>query len=152
MPPLPSNMPPNLPPNLPPIPAKPSRPTSQSLVYQVLQDATTDLSAQAIHKQLRENGQRRGLATVYRALRELQLRGVVRAYTLANGEQGFGLCERNSPYFRCLQCGESVPLVVSPMEEFTQTLAEQANFLVYYHTLEFVGVCWPCQDGEPKRG
>ncbi len=120
--------------------------SSQMLVYEVLQDTSLELSAQAIHAALVRRGHARGLATVYRALRGLQLLGLVRSHSLLAGEQGFSLCHKNSPYLTCLQCGQSVSLAMSPMENFVRHLAQQANFLVYYHTLELIGICLPCQD------
>lgn len=133
------------------------RTSSQRQIYQLLQATLDEISAQEIHQRLRLQGQRRGLATVYRALRGLQQEGLVYARPLVNGEQGFGLCERATPHCICVQCGDSVRLAGNPLDEFVQSLTQRAGFLVYYHTLEFVGLCLSCQgdragDGRLKKG
>ncbi|NJM58453.1 MAG: transcriptional repressor [Synechococcales cyanobacterium RU_4_20] len=128
------------------------RTSSQRQIYQLLQATLDEISAQEIHQRLRLQGQQKGLATVYRALRGLQQKGLVYARPLVTREQGFGLCERATPHCICVQCGNSVRLADNPLDEFVRLLTQRADFLVYYHTLEFVGLCLSCQDDRAGDG
>lgn len=86
-----------------------------------------------------------GLATVYRALDALKLEGVVQVRTLATGESLYSLVQRDQHHLTCLQCGNSIPIHECPVHDLEEHLNESYQFKIYYHMLEFFGLCTDCQ-------
>lgn len=109
------------------------------------------VSAQALHSALQEQPYSIGLATVYRALEALKLRGLVQSRTATKGEALYSLVEQDHHYLTCLQCGQSLPLDACPIHQMEDQLRRSMPFKIYYHTLEFFGLCEPCaQQGEAE--
>ncbi|XHX75891.1 MAG: Fur family transcriptional regulator [Stenomitos frigidus ULC029] len=102
------------------------------------------VSAQALHIALQEQPYSIGLATVYRALEALKLRGFVQSRTVTKGEALYSLVEQDRHYLTCLQCGQSLPLEACPIHQMEAQLRRSVPFKIYYHTLEFFGLCEPC--------
>jgi Fur family ferric uptake transcriptional regulator len=116
---------------------------SQQTVLDVLHQQANALSAQDLYSLLRER-QGIGLATVYRALETLKLQGLIKSRMGANGESLFSPVASDQHYLTCLQCGQSFPLEHCPVQELETHLQRVVPFKIYYHTLEFFGLCQPC--------
>ncbi|MBD2103782.1 Fur family transcriptional regulator [Leptolyngbya sp. FACHB-261] len=123
----------------------PERTRSQKRILSLLKDFKRSLSAQEIYLELRQEGQRIGLATVYRALEALKLEGEIQSRTLTSGEALYDLPHRDEHHLTCLQCGVSVPIDDCPVHELETRLSQNQRFKIYYHTLEFFGLCTDCQ-------
>jgi Fur family transcriptional regulator, ferric uptake regulator len=85
-----------------------------------------------------------GLATVYRALETLKLHGLIRSRAGTNGESLYSPVLTDQHYLTCLQCGQSFPLDHCPVRDLEAPLQRSVPFKIYYHTLEFFGLCEPC--------
>ena len=116
----------------------------QQWVYELLNSTSTEITAQDIFAQLQAQGQSLGLATVYRAIKALQLQGLIQARSLTNGECVYRLASEDCHYLTCLNCGRSVPVEECPAHGLQSKLEEKQRFTVFYHTLEFFGLCEPC--------
>jgi len=116
----------------------------QQCVYDLLKGTSNELTAQSIFAQLQEQGESLGLATVYRAIKAMQLQGLVQARSLNNGEWSYRLASEDCHYLTCLNCGQSVPVESCPVQGLQRKLEENQHFTVFYHTLEFFGLCEPC--------
>lgn len=116
----------------------------QQWVYELLKSASTEMTAQDIFAQLQAQGRSLGLATVYRAIKSLQLQGLVQARALTNGEWIYRLASEDCHYLTCLNCGLSVPMAECPADGLASKLEEKQHFIVFYHTLEFFGLCSTC--------
>ncbi|MGD1930738.1 MAG: Fur family transcriptional regulator [Leptolyngbyaceae cyanobacterium] len=116
----------------------------QQWVYELLNSTSTEITAQDIFVQLQAQGRSLGLATVYRAIKVLQLQGLVQARSLTNGEWVYRLASEDCHYLTCLNCGRSVPVEECPAHGLQSKLEEKQHFTVFYHTLEFFGLCEPC--------
>lgn len=117
---------------------------NQQAVLDVLhQQASAALSAQALYGLLRQR-QAIGLATVYRALETLKLNGLIKSQMGTNGEALYSPVASDQHYLTCLQCGQSFPLDHCPIQELDTHLHSPIQFQIYYHTLEFFGICEPC--------
>ncbi|NDJ19841.1 transcriptional repressor [Myxacorys almedinensis A] len=118
--------------------------TKQKAVLTQLERLQEAVSAQQLYTELRQHGESLGLATVYRALELLKLRGLVQSRTTTDGEALYSPIQQDQHYLTCLQCGSSVPLGFCPLQEMENQLRRSQAFTIYYHTLEFFGVCKPC--------
>jgi Fur family ferric uptake transcriptional regulator len=117
--------------------------TGQQAVLDTLRRQPQSLSAQALHEVM--GGQRPiGLATVYRALDALKPLGLVQHRVTLTGETLYSAVNHDHHYLTCLQCGVSVPVETCPVKELTTQFQGTSSFRVYYHTLEFFGLCGRC--------
>jgi len=129
--------------HLPQTIATPRLSANQETVLHWLTRLEEPASAQMLHTQLRQQ-KKLGLATVYRILEALKLQGLVQSRTAANGEALYSPIQQDQHYLTCLQCGRSTPLEDCPVSELEQQLRQAQSFKIYYHTLEFFGLCEPC--------
>jgi Fur family ferric uptake transcriptional regulator len=124
---------------------KAQRTRSQERILNVLKSLNRATSAQDLYIELRHREMSMGLATVYRALEALKLDGMVQVRTLANGEALYSLIQEDRHHLTCLQCGSSIAIDECPVHDLEQELTQTHQFKIYYHMLEFFGVCEECQ-------
>lgn len=127
----------------------PHRTRSQDRILKLLNSSDRALSAQELYLELRQRKQGLGLATVYRALDALKLAGDIQVRTLVSGESLYSSKQEDRHHLTCLQCGESIELDECPVHQLETQLHQQHHFKIYYHTLEFFGICTLCQDQAP---
>ncbi|MEH1769900.1 MAG: Fur family transcriptional regulator [Nostoc sp.] len=121
------------------------RTRSQERIFNLLKNIKKGISAQDIYVELRNTNQSMGLATVYRSLDALKLEGMVQVRNLANGEALYSLAQQDKHHLTCLQCGVSIPIHQCPVHDLEDQLETSHKFKVFYHTLEFFGLCNQCQ-------
>ncbi|MFQ3679122.1 MAG: Fur family transcriptional regulator [Pseudanabaenaceae cyanobacterium] len=124
---------------------KPTR--SQQKILALLERLHRPVSAREIYDHLRQEG-RIGIATVYRALEVLRRQGAIKVGVRANGEAAYSALPLDRHYLHCLHCGRDIPLAACPLGHNLQPLDSAIPFTVYYHTLEFFGMCGDCQGAD----
>ncbi|MFM8674225.1 MAG: Fur family transcriptional regulator [Vulcanococcus sp.] len=117
----------------------------QQVLLEQLRLADRELSGQDLHALLRQGPQPMGLATVYRHLRQLQQRGLIRCRHLPSGEALFAPVERDEHHLTCVDCGTTLVLEHCPMHEVQLHGDHAEGFQMLFHTLEFFGLCRRCQ-------
>ncbi|MEN9215685.1 MAG: Fur family transcriptional regulator [Gloeomargarita sp. HHBFW_bins_162] len=122
---------------------------NQQRILELLQSQSQALSAQAIYLRLKQQHQGVGLATVYRALEVLKKNGAVQVRLLPSGEAVYSGLPYDRHHLTCLRCNCSIPLGDCPVQDLEQHLQQAHNFQIYYHTLEFFGLCQNCQTASP---
>ena len=127
------------------------RTRSQERILNLLKTLNRALSAQDIYVELRNRDQSMGLATVYRSLDALKLEGVVQVRTLSTGESLYSSVLRDQHHLTCLNCGQSVPINECPVHQLETQLQDSHQFKIYYHTLEFFGLCDRCAETEADQ-
>ncbi len=120
------------------------RTRSQDRILTLLKSLNRAVSAQDIYIELRNREQSMGLATVYRALEALKLEGSVQVRTLGNGESLYSSVLRDQHHLTCLNCGQSIAINECPVHQLESQLEDSHQFRIYYHTLEFFGLCDRC--------
>ena len=123
---------------------KTQRTRSQERIMTLLQSLKRSISAQDLYIELRNREQDMGLATVYRSLEALKLEGAVQVRTLANGESVYSPIKSDRHHLTCVNCGVSLPINECPVHDLEKQLEKSHTFKVYYHTLEFFGLCQKC--------
>ncbi|ESA31944.1 ferric uptake regulation protein [Leptolyngbya sp. Heron Island J] len=109
---------------------------------QILQQQSEPTSAQALYKLIKKH-QRIGLATVYRALDALKRMGKVQHRVTLTGETLYNAVEQDHHFMTCLDCGQSFPLNICSLKGLEFSLQHFSSFTIYYHTLDFFGLCEP---------
>ena len=117
----------------------------QQLLLDALRDAGTELSSQDLHHRLSQCHQSIGLATIYRQMRWLQQRGLVRSRLLPTGETLYAPVDHDAHHLTCVLCGSSVTLPVCPMHDQPLPAELRGGFLPLFHTLEYYGHCGTCR-------
>ncbi|HEY9615052.1 Fur family transcriptional regulator [Allocoleopsis sp.] len=120
------------------------RTRSQDRILTLLKSLNRAVSAQDIYIELRNREQSMGLATVYRSLEALKLEGSVQVRTLANGESLYSSVQRDQHHLTCLNCRQSIAINECPVHQLESQLEDSHQFRIYYHTLEFFGLCDRC--------
>jgi Fur family ferric uptake transcriptional regulator len=105
-------------------------------------------SAQELHDQLRHQGNRVGLTTVYRHLQQLADAGEVDVVRTATGEAVYRRCEAQDHHHHlvCRSCGRSVELSADEVEVWADRIASTHGFSAVTHTVEMFGVCSDCAE------
>ncbi|NJK41211.1 MAG: transcriptional repressor [Acaryochloridaceae cyanobacterium SU_2_1] len=131
-----------------------SRTRSQETILKLLHQLGREISAQELYIELRQANLALGLATIYRALEALKLSGTIQARLLGNGETLYSIAQQDRHHMTCLQCGTSIALREEecPVHALEAQLRQSAQFEIYYHTLEFFGLCSPCQQEKVSVG
>lgn len=119
--------------------------SSHERIVTLLKQLDREISAQELYIELRHQNQSLGLATIYRTLKALQKEGVIQARTLNSGESLYSLvATEQQHYLTCVRCSQSIPVEDCPVCYMAATLCKSLSFKVYYHTLEFFGLCSEC--------
>lgn len=121
------------------------RTRSQEKILAALKGTSQPVSAQSLYVEMRQDGSAMGLATIYRALDALKLEGAVQVRTLPSGEALYSLPQEDRHHLTCLQCGNSIAIDECPVHALEQQLHQAHHFKIFYHTLEFFGLCPRCQ-------
>ena len=124
---------------------KSRRTRSQNQVLELLKQIKDAISAQEMYMQLKQRQVSMGLATVYRALESLKLEGAVQVRTLSSGESLYSLAKEDTHHLTCVRCGTSAVMEECPVHGLETHLTESHHFQIFYHTLEFFGLCEKCQ-------
>ncbi len=124
----------------------PRRQTRQrTAVSAVLSAANEFLSAQEIHDVLRQQGDRVGLTTVYRALQTMVDDDVVDVIVRDDGESVYRSCsEHHHHHLVCRRCRATIEVEAPAVESWAEEVAAQHGFTDVAHTVEVFGVCPDC--------
>lgn len=128
-------------------PAQPGlRRTRQRAAISTLLGEIDDFrTAQQIHDLLRGREEAVGLTTVYRTLQAMAEAGEVDVIRV-DSEQLFRRCRTLSHHHHlvCRNCGHTVEIVGSAVEQWARTTAEEHGFRDVDHEIEIFGLCGRC--------
>ena len=124
------------------------RTRSQERILQILKAQLHPISAQDLYVELRSRNYSTGLATVYRALEALKLEGMVQMRTLTTGESVYSLAQEDRHHLTCLRCDRTILIDECPVHDLENQLNQAHQFQIFYHTLEFFGLCPECRGAE----
>ena len=114
----------------------------------VLRSTTSHPTADWVYAEVREEIPNISLGTVYRNLKLLKRQGEILELDFATISR-FNGNTQNHYHFRCERC-ERIFDVEGPVDtESDKQIAQQTGFKVYYHRLEFRGLCQDCSPEIP---
>lgn len=109
-------------------------------------DAKHHLSAEDVYKILLEEGEKIGLATVYRVLTQFEAAGLVRRHYFEGGNSVFELdLGGHHDHIVCLKCGRVDEFRDEAIEQRQQKIAKDLNYQLQDHSLTLYGICPVCQ-------
>lgn len=109
-----------------------------------MRDADGFRTAQQLFDEVRGNGQKIGLTTVYRHLNLLAENGTVDVVHRTDGEAQFRLCgpaETHHHHVVCRVCGRSEEVSAPEIETWAERVARAAGYTDITHTVEVFGLC-----------
>jgi len=103
-------------------------------------------SAEDVYKNLIEEGEDIGLATVYRVLTQFESAGLVSRHHFDSGHSVFELNQgAHHDHILCVRCGKVDEFVDETIEQIQHTIAERAGYEMTDHVLYIYGICAQCQ-------
>ena len=119
----------------------------------LLSESASFRSAQDLYAQLRHEGERVGLTTVYNQLRALALTREVDVFRTAEGELLYRQCQSATHHHHlyCRSCGKTLEVEASEVERWAEAVAKRHGFRDIEHTVEIVGLCRDCQSRKVSR-
>jgi Fur family transcriptional regulator, ferric uptake regulator len=108
------------------------------------------LSVEGIRRELRQQGARVGLATVYRTLDLLVESGLVRAHEFGEGFKRYEpmTSQEHHEHLICERCGRVLEFAHERLERMLPVLADEQGFQHRRHRVEIYGVCRTCRQQE----
>jgi Fur family ferric uptake transcriptional regulator len=105
------------------------------------------LSVDAIQRRLQEQGERVGLATIYRTLDVLVESGLVRAHDFGEGFKRYEPMAQQSghEHLICVRCGRVVEFQNERLERILPIIADEHAFQHQQHRVEIHGICPDCR-------
>ena len=116
----------------------------QHAILEKLKKCDDEMSGQQLHRELQNGPSSMGLTTVYRHVRALQQKGLIRCRHLPTGEVLYTPVERDNHHMTCVDCGKTIILQCCPLRNINLPIDHTEDFNLLFHTLEFFGLCKNC--------
>jgi Fur family ferric uptake transcriptional regulator len=115
-------------------------------VRQTLAGSTSFRSAQDIYAEMRADGAKIGLTTVYRALQALADAGQIDVLRTDDGESVYRACASGTHHHHlvCRRCGRTVEVAGPAVERWAEAVGTEHGFTSVTHTVEVFGTCPSC--------
>jgi Fur family ferric uptake transcriptional regulator len=120
---------------------------ARTAVVEALAGHDCAVTALDLDDELRRRSPRVGRASVYRALEQLELLGLVQRVEVSRGTAGYERIEPDGHHHHhaiCRECGRMVPFEDSSLEEAIGELSEAISFQVTEHDVILRGRCERC--------
>lgn len=129
------------------------RSTKQRSAVKACLDAAAGFqTAQQIHEHLRSQGEKIGLATVYRALQAMAEDGEADQLRTGLGEVAYRRCSTGHHHHHlvCRSCSVTVELSATQIEAWIDEVSTANGFTEVDHSVELVGLCAACRASRPN--
>ncbi|MCX8126313.1 MAG: transcriptional repressor [Dehalococcoidia bacterium] len=114
-------------------------------ILRFLRTTTAHPTADQIYEEVRKEFPSISKGTVYRNLRLLQEMGLVVELDLEGAVSRFEAKCDDHYHFRCEKCGRVIDVDVPVDRELDRRVSSRTGLTVFYHRLEFRGLCNDCQ-------
>ena len=103
-------------------------------------------SAEDVYRELLQENENIGLATVYRVLTQFESAALVCRHHFESGQSVFELNRgRHHDHLVCMRCGTVVEFVEETIERCQREIAARYGFQIEEHSLVMHGICPNCQ-------
>lgn len=103
------------------------------------------LSAEDVYKELLDNKQEIGIATVYRVLTQFEEAGLLVKHNFEDGRSVFEMAsEDHHDHMICQKCGKVEEFFDAEIEARQDKLAESRGFKILHHSHSIYGLCKNC--------
>jgi Fur family ferric uptake transcriptional regulator/Fur family peroxide stress response transcriptional regulator len=123
----------------------------KKVILDILRGTTSHPTADWIYAEARKLIPDISLGTVYRNLRMLQAAGEILELNYGSSYSHYDGNPDNHYHHVCLECGRIADLPMSHQGELEQKARACGCGKIYYHRLEFYGLCPSCQQRKNKQ-
>jgi Fur family peroxide stress response transcriptional regulator len=113
-------------------------------ILRVLKENSTHPTASWIYEQVRQEMPHISLGTVYRDLKTLKKEGAIAELEFAGSLNRFDGNTQRHYHFHCQKCDRIFDIAEPVDAEIDKRIAQRNNCEVFYHRLEFYGLCRDC--------
>ena len=128
------------------------RTKQKEAILKVLKSTDSHPTANWVYEQVRKEIQHISLGTVYRDLKTLAKNREIAEVGFASNQSRYDGRTGNHYHFRCLECDRFFDIDEKVDLEIDKRVARKTGFDVFYHRLEFCGVCRDCQSKNRTPG
>ncbi len=114
-------------------------------ILKVLNSTYSHPTTSWIYEQVKEAIPNISLGTVYRDLKILARKGEILEIDFASNPSRYDSNIEKHYHFRCLKCDNIFDIDEKVNLEIDRRAAQKTGFEVFYHCLEFHGLCQDCQ-------
>ena len=114
-------------------------------VLNVVRCANSHPTADWVYEEVKKSIPNISKGTVYRNLKILKERGEISELSVSGTVSRYEGKQENHYHFRCEKCGGVFDLAEPVDTKLNERIAKDTGFKVYYHQLEFHGICQRCQ-------
>lgn len=121
----------------------------REIVAAVLEEVEGFHTAQELYEMLLSDGERIGLATVYRTLQLFAENEMVDVMRNAEGESIYRSCHsagKHHHHLLCRRCGKTIEIDGPTVEAWALAVGAKHGFKDIEHTIELYGTCSTCAD------
>ena len=119
----------------------------RDVLYHVLQNSSSPLSAEAIYQTMKQEGYDLSLSTVYRILEVFMEKQLVIQFS--HPDKTSVLYElkplEHGHHLVCIGCNKTLYIAGCPLASYEQELAKEQGFYSTHHQLTIFGYCDECQ-------
>lgn len=117
-------------------------------ILQILESSDVHhLSAEDVYKQLIQNDEEIGLATVYRVLTQFEEAGLVVRHYFEGGHSVFEIASNeHHDHIVCVKCGRVEEFIDDQIEVRQRVIADKLGFELTDHNLNMYGLCPECRE------
>ncbi len=127
------------------------RTRQKEAILRVLKSTTSHPTADWIYSEVRKEIPNISLGTVYRNLKLLWESGEISEMDFSGTFSRFDSNPDNHYHFRCERCGRVFDVDEPVNKETDDRVAQKTGFKIFYHRLEFRGLCRECQESREVR-
>ncbi len=105
------------------------------------------IDAEMLYEDVRGDGHKIGLATIYRTLNLLKSAGLVEQHAFADGRAVFEITnpDHHHDHLICVRCGEVKEFLNEKIEKLQHEIATAHGYTLTNHRMELFGSCPKCQ-------
>jgi len=115
-------------------------------ILKVLIGTTSHPTADWVYNEVRKKIPNISLGTVYRNLRLLAESGEILELDMCGSLSRFDARHDNHYHFRCKKCGGVFDVDEQVNKDMDKKVARVTGFTIFYHRLEFRGLCLDCKE------
>ncbi|NLO88990.1 MAG: transcriptional repressor [Clostridia bacterium] len=121
------------------------------VILDVLRSTTSHPTADWIYNEAKKILPNLSLGTVYRNLNNLKEEGKILELSYGSTYSRFDGNPENHYHCVCVECGKVADLDMPVVEELDKKAQEAQGSSIFYHRLEFYGLCPHCEEKEMKN-
>lgn len=122
--------------------------TQRQIILEELSKVKTHPTANEVYDMVRKRLPRIGLGTVYRNLELMAESGVILKLEVGGTQKRFDATTELHYHIRCVSCGKVDDIELDVQLQLNQAAAENTNYQVLGHHIEFSGICAQCDSAQ----